>query len=138
MNATTQQMQQHVERLAAENGITVGSHSSGGRAWRRSRIICIRPVKSACTYAIALHELGHILGPDQSKTRMLKEAGAWKWAIDNRLKLSASQRRTWDAVQQRCLQSYHRKAVRKHARGVVNAPTMPDPSHHFWTLAGVA
>ena len=56
----------HIARICKIEDIEVRSHSSGGRAWRKKRLIAIRPVKSAVTYAIALHEIGHILGPRQN------------------------------------------------------------------------
>ncbi len=73
----------HIARICKVEDITVESHSRGGRAWRRQRRIKIRPVKSAITYAIALHEIGHILGPRQNGTRLDKEVGAWEWAKAN-------------------------------------------------------
>ncbi len=73
----------HVVELAKANGITIGSHSRGGRAWLRKgggAGINIRQVKSAITYAVALHELGHILGKNRSGPRLFRETAAWVWA----------------------------------------------------------
>ena len=80
-----QKYKDHIETLCREQGVSRGNHSRGGRAWRRKRHIDIREVKSAITYAVALHELGHILGPRQSGVRIEKELGAWEWAVDNAL-----------------------------------------------------
>mgnify|MGYP007079508835 CR=1 FL=1 len=56
----------HVRELCLTHRITVISHRSG-RAWRKRRVIGIRPVKSSVTYAVALHEIGHILAADDLK-----------------------------------------------------------------------
>lgn len=120
----------HIRELCQQHGVTIGSHSSGGRAGRKFRIIWIRPVKSAITYATALHELGHILGPWQSQPRLFQEAGAWKWAMENA--------KVWTSVMHRdmvkCLTSYLSWAKRKHARNVRNAPIIPPEGHEFWDL----
>ena len=72
---------EHVRDLALANRVTVeetpGSYR--GRAWRRLRRIRIAPVKSGSTYAIALHELGHVVGP-QTGNRLNREWQAWEWA----------------------------------------------------------
>ena len=98
----------HITRLCKIEDITVESHSRGGRAYRRKRLIKMRPVKSDITYAVALHEIGHILGPRQSGTRLDKEVGAWEWAEQHALEWTAamSEKR---AI---CLRSYLAKAAR--------------------------
>ena len=80
---TGKQMAAHIDELTAEHGITVGDHSRGGRAWRKSKRINIRPVKTAITYAVALHEIGHVVGPKQSGRRLERELAAWQWARQN-------------------------------------------------------
>lgn len=89
-------------RICKIEDIQVESHSRGGRAYRRKRLIKIRPVKSEITYAIALHEIGHILGKRQSGTRLDKEVGAWEWAIEHAHRWTLPMTRTM----RRCLQSY--------------------------------
>jgi len=125
-----QEMAAHIDELCREHNIKVGSHSSGGRAYRKKRYIKIRPVKSSITYATALHEIGHVLGKQQSKPRLYSEAMAWVWAKQNA--------RVWTKTMQKdmikSLKSYYDWAKRKHARGVKNAPRWPEPDHPFWTL----
>lgn len=60
-----------------------------GEALIEDRIIQIRPVKSERTYAEALHELGHILGPWQKASEIAAECGAWIWARKNALQWTA-------------------------------------------------
>ena len=50
----------HIASFTESHDIEIVSHSSGGRAYRRKKRIAIREVKSPVTYAIALHELGHV------------------------------------------------------------------------------
>jgi hypothetical protein len=124
------QMAEHITDLCEAHKITVESHSSGGRAYKRKRIIYIRPVRSAITYATALHEIGHILGPWQSLQRLFSEAGAWVWAKENA--------RVWTPPMQRdmekSLDSYAEWALDKRARKVCNAPTLPPHDHAFWQM----
>jgi hypothetical protein len=119
-------MRRHVETICRDEGIRVLPHSRGGRASREHRIIAIRPVKSAITYAVALHELGHVLGPWQSQPRLHAEAGAWKWAKEVA--------HVWTPVMEekmsRSLHTYVLWAERR--RGV----KMPDEGHEFWALLG--
>jgi hypothetical protein len=98
----------HIAALCLENGIEVSAHSRGGRAFRRKRLIKIRPVATAITYAVALHEIGHILGPRQSGLRLDKEAGAWEWAIANAIDWTPVMQRKMEA----CLCSYIRASKR--------------------------
>ena len=92
----------HIARICKIEDIEVGHHSSGGRAWRRKRRINIRPVKTAVTYAIALHEIGHILGPRQNGVRLDKEVGAWEWAREHALEWTDQM----EAKMRKCLRSY--------------------------------
>jgi len=44
------------------------------------------PVRSDVSYAVALHEIGHIKGRYQKSVDMLvREQAAWQWARDNAL-----------------------------------------------------
>ena len=114
----------HIARICKIEDITIESHSRGGRAYRRSRKIKIRPVKSEITYAIALHEIGHILGPRQSGCRLDKEVGAWEWAIENAERWTLPMSRKM----KECLQSYLVKVER--------SPRMrkPDAQHPVYAL----
>jgi hypothetical protein len=80
-------MQRHVARLCADNAITHYTHlrrtgEAGSDA--EGREIRTPPVRSAVTYAVALHEIGHILGRHQcSRKAMVCERWAWRWAREN-------------------------------------------------------
>jgi hypothetical protein len=99
---------EHIERICKIEDIEIASHSRGGRAYRRSRRIKIRPVKSEITYAIALHEIGHILGRRQSGTRLDQEVGAWEWAMEHAHRWTLPMSRKM----QECLRSYMAKVER--------------------------
>jgi hypothetical protein len=115
----------HIARICKIEDITIESHSSGGRAYRRKRLVKIKPVKTAITYAVALHEIGHILGPRQRGTRLDQEVGAWEWAMENAIEWT-------DAMAEKraaCLRSYLAKAAR--------SPRMrqPAPDHPIHAMA---
>jgi hypothetical protein len=126
---TPDEMRQHVADICRDQGIRVLPHSRGGRASRTHRIIAIRPVKSAITYAVALHELGHVLGPWQSQPRLYAEAGAWKWAKE----VAGVWTPAMEDKMARSLHSYVLWAERR-------APKikLPEPEHEFWTMRGEA
>lgn len=83
------EMVRHVKVLAHSGGVTVVEKGRGsGRAWRKKRLVHIPPILSAVTYAVALHELGHVLGP-RGTARVERELLAWEWAREVALE--------WDA-----------------------------------------
>jgi hypothetical protein len=78
-----QDMHQHVVGLCSEHEITYTWCRRPTQAWaaREWEEVCIPPIKSAISYATALHEIGHILGRHQlSSKTMVRERWAWKWA----------------------------------------------------------
>lgn len=110
-------MQDHIERIANDNGIKVIFSKGRACACREEKYIKIPSVKSPTTYALALHELGHCLGKRQSDTRLLSEIGAWEWAVENAHFWSPSMTKKM----RRGLESYVRKYNRvKYA----NDPTL--------------
>jgi len=84
-----------------------------GRAFGRNRSIRIAPIKGPVSYAVALHELGHLIAPDatgRKHSRLLKELRAWKWAKDNAREWSDRM----DTAMQDALRSYLHRAERHH------------------------
>ena len=78
----------HIQELCAVENITVSYQSLTETVARYSAIpsrrhITIRPTKNTGYYVSALHEIGHILGDNQSRnnTTKEKEIGAWIWAM---------------------------------------------------------
>ncbi len=114
----------HISALCQQHSISVGSHSRGGRAYRKQRRINIRPVKTAITYCIALHEIGHIMGKMQSGNRLDKETGAWHWAMDNALEWTD----VMDTKMGECLTSYVEWAKRH------KTAKEPGKDHPVWQL----
>jgi hypothetical protein len=80
-------MAAHIERLCEQNEIAVGfiRRSIRAQAATDLRLIQIAPIRSAISYATALHEIGHILGPLQWAGVIKREEGAWRWAERNAL-----------------------------------------------------
>ena len=124
---TPEDMRLHVATICRDEGIRVLPHSRGGRASKDHRIIAIRPVKSAITYAVALHELGHVLGPWQSLPRLYAEAGAWKWAKE----VAGIWTPVMEEKMSRSLHSYVLWAERRAPR-----IKLPEDGHEFWMLLG--
>ena len=55
----------------------------------------LAPVRSALSYAVALHEIGHWKGSRQnSRSVMVRERAAWQWARENAL--------IWTDAMERC------------------------------------
>lgn len=140
---TPGEMAAHVYRIARENGIQIiFKTGSGGRAWKRLSRIAIGPVKSIVTYAIAMHELGHVLGEHQNDDdiRLIREAYAWKWAFENALPGAVNDR--FENKAKKCLTSYYnwakwrnREGARK-SRRAIRSPKFPPSDHIFWEILG--
>ena len=127
-------LDRHVDELCDAHGI-LRLNGSRGRAevhrlgGRRTTAIRIPPVRGQVTYFIALHEVGHLIGPGRSGTRLEKEAAAWRWA------LAASRVEPSEACRRRIgkrLRSYVTWAeLRQHRR---RPPVLPPPGSAFWSL----
>ena len=99
----------HIQELCAVEKISVSYQSLTETTPRYSAIpsrrhITIRPTKNTGYYVSALHEIGHILGDDQSRnnTTKEKEIGAWIWAMLQAIVWTE----TADRVMAKALQSY--------------------------------
>ena len=83
-------MRNHIEQLLAPYRIVWLKRAGRARVLRDDDgtviEVQIPPVRSAITFATALHEIGHILGQYQnSRSVMVRERWAWKWARTNAL-----------------------------------------------------
>ena len=77
---TVEQMRQHILRLceAREYHVTCCARPRQSYALREAEEIQIAPIKSALSYATALHEVGHLEGRHpNSKRVMVRERWAW-------------------------------------------------------------
>ncbi len=86
---TLQHMREHIDELCSTHSLIRGTISRPTRAYALGQFeeIHIPPIKSAISYATALHEIGHVVGPHQCSARVIvKERGAWRWAKRNALK----------------------------------------------------
>jgi len=77
-------LRNHIRLLCSFHRIKIVPYHRG-KAFIDQRVVKIRPVKSERTYAEALHEMGHILGPWQKASEIAAECGAWIWAKRNAL-----------------------------------------------------
>lgn len=131
---TKEEMAAHIDALAAELGVEVDDGYAGGKggvAFSREKRIRIRPVKSAITYAIALHELGHCaVGKISPKVGRLSEEGAaWKWAMDN----SREWTETMDRKARKSVTSYVVGYRYRESRG--RKVRWPDQDDFVWSLS---
>jgi hypothetical protein len=95
------------------------------KAWavRRARKIRVHPVINQKRYVTALHEIGHIVGRRQSRTRIEGEWGAWEFALaSSRVTLTPATH----AKVFRCLNGYVERY--RHWKGAY----LPPDSHPFW------
>ncbi len=127
-------LDRHVDELCARHGID-RLNGSRGRAevhrtnGRRTVAIRVPPVRGQVTYFVALHEIGHLIGPGRSGTRLEKEAAAWRFALD------AALVEPTDACRRRIgkrLRSYVTWAEARQYRR--RPPVLPVPEAPFWSL----
>lgn len=85
-------------------------------------------MKSRVSYAIALHEIGHILGPWQNGTTLEREAGAWKWARENALVWS----KVMDRTMHKGMRSYLELAIEESQNLFKRPLKIPERDHYFW------
>lgn len=83
---TQLQKQRHIWELCGEHNILVMPSPEPDNSMSNPllRVIAIHPIKDDASYAVALHEIGHILG-QQSYFTLEREAFAWLWAKANAL-----------------------------------------------------
>src|SRR2546425_10897650 len=127
-------LKQHVQDLCAGHGIELIEGGAGravviGTGARRRRLVRTPPVRGQVSYFVALHEIGHLIGPGRSATRLEKEAAAWRWALANSLVAPTETTRRRLGAR---LRSYVRWAeYRQHRR---RPPALPPSSASFWAL----
>jgi len=128
------QLELHIRRVARENKISLKWVKTFQEciALSDERTVHTLPIKSHRSYAFALHELGHLLGPCQgiNQSQLASEAGAWQWAEENAL--------VWGRAAHRAMVlgmgSYLQNAII--SLGELRPPSLriPAAGHFFWTL----
>lgn len=117
----------HIETICKINDITINiSPGSAGRSWTKNRIIRIPEIKTGITYAISLHEIGHILS-NHSGRRLEKEVQAWEWAMKNAIEWT----QPMNQAMERRLGSYLRWCQRRKGAWV------PPADHPAWRMANI-
>ncbi len=127
-------LERHIEELCAQHGIEwqLGGRARAqvqGRAEQRKLVIRTPAIRGQVSYFVALHEIGHLVGPGRSGTRLEKEAAAWRWA------LAGARAQPTEATRRRIgrrLRSYLDWAERAQRRR--RPPLLPAPASEFWTL----
>lgn len=119
----------HIKALAIKHSIDISWLSERDtidkigavRASRSVRIPRIIPGETG-RYAIALHEIGHVVGPYR-RGRLSREIAAWRWAIEHSDRWSRAMSHTlWHGVVSH---------VRGHAQDTCRIPGARDP---VWEL----
>lgn len=124
---TVKEMRAHIARLCKRHRIRhvhVARVDDGfADNQRGNRTIKAPPIKSAISYACALHEIGHILSGNFGASLFVFEASAWKWARGAALCWTPAMARS----ARRSLQSYLDWALEEHR-------SLPPRSHYAWTF----
>lgn len=141
------EMRDHVLSIKEEYRIPMFFDKGSPAAWTDSsseggqvRYIRTLNVTNSAAYAIALHEIGHILGPDQDREsnygKLYSESGAWMWAEVKAL--------TWTApmvrIRRKALRSYLAAAWKDEE--VIDLYDLdleeacPPWDHKLWHMAG--
>jgi len=85
---TRTEMHEHIVALCERNEILIQWCVNPNQAWAMGgwNEIKIPRIKSEISYAVGLHEIGHVLGQHQTSKRVLvRERWAWRWARKNAL-----------------------------------------------------
>lgn len=125
-------LEAHVAELCERHGIGLAGASRRGRAirWRGGkREIAIPEIRGQVSYFIALHEIGHLVGPGRSRPRLEAEANAWLWALDNAAVEPTPA--TLRSISRR-LRGYLEWARNRQHRRV--PPRIPPREHAFWAM----
>jgi hypothetical protein len=123
-----ERLEAHVHELAAAHGVEV-VYQGRGIGYRRSRRVTVPPIRGRTTYLTALHELGHVLGPNP-RLRLEQEVAAWEWALD--CAIVSPTRANYLSVL-RSLESYRQRAQRR--RGMVTPLAFLDYLERIRALA---
>jgi hypothetical protein len=93
-----QQFIDHIAQICEANEIVCQFNdgkdpdAAWGSYWARE--IEVSPITDECSYATALHEIGHILGRYQlSEVILVRERWAWEWARRNALEWTPAMQR---------------------------------------------
>ena len=94
------ELRQHILDICRQHEIQIEWRSGGGWAVQEFELISIPPIKSTITYAVALHEIGHVLGRHQrSRSRIVRERWAWVWARRHAITWTPAMERTMRRAQ---------------------------------------
>jgi hypothetical protein len=88
MTVTVDQMHAHVVELCTMHDLEVQwcARCNSAISIRVAEFVKIPRVRSPISYAVALHEIGHVLGRFQhSRSTIVRERWAWEWAKRNAL-----------------------------------------------------
>jgi hypothetical protein len=94
-------------------------------------LVSIPPIKSVITYAVALHEIGHVLGRYQrSRSTLVRGRWAWAWAQSNAINWTPAMARTMERSQWYVRRRSAALAMASRAHGDGICPISPIKAGH--------
>lgn len=124
----------HVEELIKTHKLRVEWLAKGAHILEvrvdPDRVLHLFRVTNARTYALALHEIGHVVTRTLYQPVLFKEAAAWHWAKSNALRWTASMQ----IVLKVGLRSHVVRALSDCQQLKSAQMLVPDKSHVFWQL----
>ena len=120
-------LKRHFVKLCIGLGVKYGyiSYSGGVKAYLKDNVVLVKKIKGTRSYAMALHELGHLTIKKKRATKFMEEWSAWRWAIENSLEWTHGMTGTM----RKCLESYILYcALEQNGRG------LPPDSHSIWKI----
>lgn len=127
---------EHVSQLLKLHGLKVQWLPKGANILEvvvdQDKVLHLLPVVNARTYAIAMHEIGHVVSRTLHQPSLWKEAAAWAWAKTHALRWTASMQTAMRVG----LRSYVVRALADCQQIKASQMHVPPKDHVFWTLVG--
>lgn len=127
---------EHVDQLIKQHGLKVQWLSKGVSILEvvvdHNKVLHLLPVVNARTYAIAMHEIGHVVTRTLHQPSLCKEAAAWAWAKTHALSWTASMQTAMRVG----LRSYLVRALADCQQLKASQMLVPPKDHVFWELVG--
>lgn len=125
------QLAAHVRKLCRQHGIRLQfDDKSPEKAFFVERRVQTKTVRSKASYAVALHEIGHLVSKTASRPSLFQEGAAWQWARTEALCWTPSMTR----AMLKSLGGYAHAGISDNDRCQPRLYRLPPRSHPFWTL----
>ena len=125
-------MKTHIKKLCRKHRIKLTFHDgdkTGDWSFWDNRI-CVRHITTKARYAVALHEIGHLVTGTKSHPRLYQEGAAWAWAREHALCWTPSMQREMLTG----LRSYLDAFAADFDQALPGQLRSPPRTHPFWQL----